>query len=142
MAGNRQAGSESDSEAKDITRPTSPFSAKPGTRRRALFVTLPCLVGAIGLTAGSRAITTGAALSLLLGLVAALGDLYLQKRRDDIYASAVREPSQGTERLRLLALYEAIRSRQLTSGDIVTLLQPSDPRYATGRGTSDDLNKV
>jgi hypothetical protein len=95
-------------------------------------------VGAAGLTAGSKEVLAVAALSLLLGLVAILGDVYLQKRRDDMYASAVRERGLGTELLRFITLYEAVRSGQLASADIVRLLTPSDSESETEESNMSD----
>jgi hypothetical protein len=92
-------------------------------RRRALLVLLPGAIGSISLAgAGYKTLALIAALIAVLGV---LGEFWLQKRRDDVFAKTVDKCEGPTnEILQAVTVYEAVRSHQLASADIARLLKP------------------
>jgi hypothetical protein len=96
-------------------------------RRRTVLLALPGLSGVAGLLVADP--QTALVMAVAAWFLAVAGDLLLQKRRDDVIATTVREGGrEGKAKIALiheLATYEAIRSGQLASEDIVKLLKPA-----------------
>jgi hypothetical protein len=97
--------------------------ARVGLRARWQIALLaPSFIGIAGLsTVNYRA---AAVLAMLIGLLEVVGKLFLQKRRDDLLAETARHGEHRIDLIRALSVYEAVRSRQLTSDGVVRLLRP------------------
>jgi hypothetical protein len=110
--------------------------------RRALFrprarwqvaLLMPGLIGIAGLsTVNYKAV---AVLAMLFGLLEVAGNLFLQKRRDDLLAETARRGVRKIDLIHAISVYEAVRSRQLTSDGIVRLLRPLEPDSRDSGGT-------
>lgn len=94
-------------------------------RRTAVAVVLPSVISCISFAAtGHMAIVV---ITALIGALILTGEIWLQKRRDDIFIKKVDKNKATTiEILRAVTIDEAVRSRQLTSDDIVRLFRPDD----------------
>ena len=70
-----------------------------------------------------------AVVAILVGLIEVLGTLFLQKRRDDLLTETTRRSERKIDLINAISVYEAVRSRQLTSDGIVRLLRPPEPEH-------------
>ena len=99
-------------------------SAKGAGRYRSLLVLGPGAAGIAGFA--SRESTVAVIVAVLVWLLDVVGRWLLQKRRDDVFADTVRKGEDKTDIMRAISIYEAVRSRQLTSDAIVRLLRPPE----------------
>ena len=91
-------------------------------RHRLVLIVAPCLAGIGGLlSVNYRLAGVLAGLTLLIEVI---GNLFLQKRRDEVFAHIVRKNESRIDTIRAIGIYETLRSRQLTSDDIAKLLRP------------------
>jgi hypothetical protein len=102
--------------------------ARVGPRARwQIALLVPSFIGIASLsTVNYRA---AAVLAMLIGLLEVVGNLFLQKRRDDLLAEMARHGEHKNDLIRALSVYEAVRSRQLASESIVRLLRPVESDY-------------
>jgi hypothetical protein len=99
-----------------------------GPRARWRIVLLvPSFIGIAGLSTINY--KAAAVLAMLVGLLEVVGNLFLQKRRDDLLAETAKHGERKIDLIRALSEYEAVRSRQLTSDGIVRLLRPLEPDH-------------
>jgi hypothetical protein len=108
------------------------FHVRPESTRRVLVVLLPGFASVSALVADSKIVVVIATFCSFLGVILVIVELLLEKRRDDMFASTVKEGRGKAELLRSITIHEAVRSKQLSSGDIVKLLRPSEPEKTSG----------
>lgn len=109
------------------------------------YVTRPVLRG-VTLFGGALG-TTGAALAghqvvavgtLLVTAVIIIAELWIAKRRDDVFSKVAQRRDADPAVLRVLIVHQAVRSGRLSSGDTVRLLRAEPDAKHDGRsGLSD-----
>jgi hypothetical protein len=87
----------------------------------------PSLIGIAGLSTVNY--EAGVVLAMLIALLEVVGKLFLQKRRDDLLAETARYGECKIDLIHAISVYEAVRSRQLTSDGIVRLLRNPEPEH-------------
>jgi hypothetical protein len=111
-------------EGRRSARLISLISAALRARRRSTLALVPGLASIVGLAPVGYRISV--ILAVFVWVVVVLVKLLLEKRRDDVFAEKVRTAENTIDLIRAITINEAVRSRQLTSDDIVKLLKSSD----------------
>ena len=92
----------------------------------------------------SRESVIAVIVALSIWLLDVVGRLFLQKRRDDVFAAIARADENKIDIMRAISIYEAVRSRQLTPEALVSLLgayEAADRAEASAQATTGEVRQ-